>query len=159
VKRRLVGAFLIAFGAWPLVHYGLVRGYGIDPWKLAGWAMYSVPGPMKTLRVTRIGDAGGFETLDSGLYAPEEQRAVDRFRERRRTLGRLESSDELAAALLELHPDWEGVVISVLTLALDREDASLRANVDHATHWRDGRDEPFAFPPAGKVARDSDSEP
>jgi hypothetical protein len=146
VKRRLVGGFLIAFGLWPLVHWGLVRVYDVDPWKLAGWAMYTAPGAMKTVRVTRIERGGGFETLDFARYGPEEQRAVDRFRERRRVLGRLASSEPLARTMLALHPDWEGVAISVLSLKLDPEDARLRPQIESETHWRDGRDEPFAFP-------------
>ena len=43
MKRRLVIAFLIGFALWPAVHRGLVAAYDVNPWKLAGWAMYARP--------------------------------------------------------------------------------------------------------------------
>ena len=51
-----------------------------------------------------------------------------------------------AEALLALHPDFEGVVVAVLSLKLDPESARLEPKVKTDTHWRDGRDEPFIFP-------------
>ena len=71
---------------------------------------------------------------------------MDRFRELRLALGDLQSSDELAEALLGLHPDFEGVVVAVLSLKLDPESARIEPKVKTETHWRDGRDEPFIFP-------------
>ena len=49
LKRRLTAFFILAFALWPAVHYGLVLRFDVDPWKLFGWAMYSVPGSMKTV--------------------------------------------------------------------------------------------------------------
>ena len=42
-KRVLLQAGLVAFALWPAVHIGLVKGYDLNPWKLAGWGMYSAP--------------------------------------------------------------------------------------------------------------------
>ena len=118
MKRRVVGVFLIAFALWPLIHRDLVRRYDVDPWKLFGFAMYSVPGPMKTVRVFPMSQAGRGQMLDFERYAPAEQRSVDRFRQRRRALGRLASMEPLGQRMLELHPDWEGATVAVVTLAL-----------------------------------------
>jgi hypothetical protein len=145
VKRRILGLLILVFAAWPLAQYALVQCFGTDPWKLFGWAMYSVPGPMKTVRVFEIARDGRFQALDFGAYTPEEQKLVDAFRERRRALGALQSGDGLARGMLELHPDFEGVVVAVVSLELSRESARLVPRVERSTHWRDGRDDPFEF--------------
>ena len=146
MKRRVVGVFLIAFALWPLIHRGLVWSYDVDPWKLFGFAMYSVPGPMKTVRVFQMSQAGRGRMLDFERYAPAEQRVVDRFRQRRRALGRLASMEPLGQSMLELHPDWEGAMIAVVTLALDRETARLQTSVREQILWRSGSVEPERTP-------------
>ncbi len=143
MKRAIVRAFLVFFAAWPLVHAGLSARYGIDPWKLAGFGMYSVPGAMKTVRVMRVASDGSFELLDYQRYSNGQRAIVDKLRELRRSLGALQPLDGAAAALLALHPDWEGVVISVVTLELEPETARLDDRSVVETFWRDGRDEPF----------------
>jgi hypothetical protein len=44
--------------------------------------------------------------------------------------------------MLALRPDYDGVVIAVLTLSLNRETARLDAGYEYSTHWRDERDQP-----------------
>lgn len=146
MKRTVVGVFLIAFAVWPLIHRGLVWRYDVDPWKLFGFAMYAVPGPMKTVRVFPVSEDGRGRMLDFERYAPAEQRAVDQFRQRRRALGRLASMEPLGHRMLELHPDWEGATIAVVTLALDPETARLQTRVREQTLWRSGRVEPEKTP-------------
>ncbi len=146
-KRRLVGLSLVLFAIWPIFHYALTRTYGTDPWKLFGWAMYCVPGPMKTVRVVLVDPGGGRRRLDLRRYSEDEQRLVDRFRERRAALGRLASPEPLAAGMLELHPDAAGVVVAVAVFELDLRTALLSTRFDYSTHWRDGRDEPLDIPP------------
>lgn len=146
MKRRVVGVFLIAFALWPLIHRDLVWRYDVDPWKLFGFAMYSVPGPMKTVRVFPMSMAGRGQMLDFERYAPAEQRSVDRFRQRRRALGRLASMEPLGQRMLELHPDWEGATVAVVTLALDPETARLQTSVREQILWRSGSVEPERTP-------------
>jgi len=141
VKRRVVSVFLVLFALWPLAHYSLTERFGSDPWKLFGWAMYCVPGPMKTVRIMAVGEGGRVKRLDFRDYRPMEQVLVDTFRTRRHALGELASPDALAAGLLALHPDFAGVLVAVLTLEMDRESARLMRSIDHSTHWRDGRDQ------------------
>ena len=57
MKRRLVAAGLLLFALWPPLHFALVRRYDVDPWKLFGFAMYSVPGTMRTVRIVGIDEA------------------------------------------------------------------------------------------------------
>lgn len=157
MKRRILTTGLVLFALWPLAHYALVESYGTDPWKLFGWAMYCVPGPMKTVRVVELRGDGSFRVLDFNGYTPEEQVAVDTFRMRRRALGKLQSPDELARRMLELNPDFEGVEIAVVSLVLSRESAMTWARLDRRTYWRDGRDEPFEFSPAASGIGDPPS--
>lgn len=146
MKRRILGGLIVAFALWPLCQYALVLRYGVDPWKLFGFAMYSVPGPMKTVRIIEISRSGHFRVLDFQAYTPEEQVLVDTFRERRSALGRLQSADALAAGMLALHPEFEGVEVVVVSLELSRDTARLVPRVDRSTYWRDGRRDPFDFP-------------
>ena len=147
MKRRGLAIFLLFFALWPAAHFALVRSYDIDPWKLGGWAMYSVPGPMKTVRVVGIKQDGELERLDFWRHTAEEQLLVDRFRELRRALGELRSPQRLAQGMFELHADWQGAVIAVLTFELDPETAQLRTREALSTWWRDGRREPYELPP------------
>lgn len=145
MKRRRLGAFLLVFAAWPLVQHALVLRYGVDPWKLMGFAMYCVPGPMKTVRLLGVEPDGSQRPLDFTRYTPEEQRAVDRYRHLAAALGKLQSSDALAREIFELHPEFEGLAVVVFALELDRRTARLRPSLEIESHWRDGREQPIGI--------------
>ena len=146
MKRRLVCAFLVAFAIWPALQHALVRVYGIDPWRLCAWGMYSSPGPMKTIRVVALRDEAGPEILDREAYPPEVERLVTIYRWRKQALGDLASADSLAQALLAMHTDWDGVALPMVTLALDPESARTHVVLTNTTVWRDGRDETWQAP-------------
>jgi hypothetical protein len=146
MKRRAMAVFLVAFAIWPWIQFTLTRQYDVDPWKLMGFAMYCVPGSMKTIQVYEVSHDGRFRLLDFSAYGEHEQWSVDRFRERRRALGRLASSDHLGGAMLALHPDFEGVLIRVASLHMDRASARLVRSAEDRTYWRDGSEEPFVLP-------------
>lgn len=48
---RAAAALLAAFFAWPAVHLSLVAAADLNPWKLAGWGMYSVPARLGAVHV------------------------------------------------------------------------------------------------------------
>ncbi len=146
MKRRAMSLFLIVFAIWPLVQFALTRAYDVDPWKLMGFAMYSVPGPMKSVRVVSIASDGSYRPFDFREADENLQASLVRFRERRRASGRLESGKDLGLELLAAHPDFEGVALLVLSLNLDRETARLKPSLHTDTFWRDGRDEAFVLP-------------
>jgi len=117
-KRKLLQAGLILFALWPLLQIGLVLQFQVNPWKLAGWGMYSAPQFPAELRVeARVpGEAGVFELRTR----PEALQATElRFLERRLGLGRLARPDELGQALLDHYPPIDGVTIEVRQPALD----------------------------------------
>jgi hypothetical protein len=117
-KRKLLLTGLMLFALWPLVQIGLVLQFQVNPWKLAGWGMYSAPQFPAELRVeARVpGEAGAFElrTMPGALQHQELQ-----FLERRLGLGRLVRPDDLGRALLEYYPAIESVSLEVRQPALD----------------------------------------
>jgi hypothetical protein len=143
VKRRIVEVALVIFALWPLVQNGLCARYGVDPWKLFGWAMYSVPGRMSRLdlyRATPAGDgdaAADLRPLPASAIAPPLRESLEAFRQRRGALGALVSPDPLAREILRLHPELEGVGIALTTLELDRASARVVPRADRSLHWRD----------------------
>ena len=145
-KRRIVAIALLCFALWPLAQHGLVRAFGVDPWKLFGWAMYSAPGPMRTVRVVGVLEDGTALGLDYRAYAPADERAISHFRHRRNALGSLASSDRLALSLLAGHPEWAGVWIGVLSLSLDADSARLMHDVQQRVHWRSGEGPELRYP-------------
>ena len=138
MKRRAVVALLLLFAAWPLAHAVLTTQYGVDPWKLFGFSMYAVPGPMRTVRVFELQRGAAPRGLDYRRYEEPVQRAVDHFRERRRALGELHPMSALAEAMLDLHPTWEGVGVAVISLELDPETARLASSQVEEAFWRSG---------------------
>jgi hypothetical protein len=125
VKTRLTQIFLVLFALWPLVHYGAVVRYGTDPWKLGGWGMYCVPGPMKTLRLVVESEGGVLEVIDPRSYSPRESRAASKFVEYRRALGWLARPEALVATFFAERPDLESVGVRLVTLKLDPDSARL----------------------------------
>ena len=118
-KRIAVYALLVAFTLWPLVHIGLVKRYEVNPWKLAGWGMYSAPQlPAWVQLFALTPDSVGIYELQTVQAAL--QPAMDGFLRQRRGLGQLVEPDALARAMLDYYPAIDGVRIVVVQPYLDR---------------------------------------
>jgi hypothetical protein len=118
-KRIAVYVFLVAFTVWPLVQIGLVKRFDVNPWKLAGWGMYSAPQlPAWVQLFALTSDSVG--TYELQTVQPGLQPAVDEFVRRRRGLGQLAKPDALARTMLEYYPAIDGVRIVVVQPFLDR---------------------------------------
>jgi len=141
MKRRIVQAFLLLFALWPMLQFGAVVRYGVDPWKLFGWAMYSVPGAMKTVRMAVESESGTLRTIDPRSYSTREQRAVTRFVEHSRALGLLAIPDSLFQLFLDERPEARAIVLGLATLTLDRHSARLTSSLDYTRFDRDGHSE------------------
>jgi len=118
-KQRVVLGGLLAFTLWPVVHIALVKVYDVNPWKLAGWGMYSAPQLQPHMRVF------GLTPDDVGVYelstAPAEVVPVlDDFLERRRVLRNLVRPDDVAGALLDAYSAIDGVRLVVVQPTLNR---------------------------------------
>jgi hypothetical protein len=114
-RRRIVGALIVLLLLWPLVQQQLVRVYRVDPWKLAGWAMYSVPSAW--VRIQLIGLDANERTLriDPKSSAALKM-AVLEFGTKRRRIGLFVEPMSIATTLLKAFPDhreWTVVVDQV----------------------------------------------
>jgi len=112
LRRSVVHAGLIVFALWPAVHIGLVKTWGVNPWKLAGWGMYSAPQIPAELRISC------FTPDEVGVYplrvlAPELEATRHAFLRARLGLGSLARPTGLARALLDHYPAIDGVSIEV----------------------------------------------
>ncbi len=123
MKHRLVFILLLLFAIWPLVHYGLMQHYQLNPWKYGGWAMYVVPGRNPELGVSvRVRDE--WHALE--VEQPALLREANRFAVNRRQQGfRLEPAD-LGRALLERIAEAQAVRITVDDFKLDPETARVQ---------------------------------
>ena len=119
MRYSVVGALLVLFTAWPGVHIALVESYHVNPWKLAGWGMYSAPQLPLTLGVTCLtpDEIGAYEL---GSVPVELQPVLQEFLRRRRGLGDLVQPARLGAALLGHYTAIDGVEIVVLQSILNR---------------------------------------
>ena len=57
-KLKLLRVVLVALTIWPLLHLCLVEAFDVNPWKLAGWGMYSAPQLPGHLRIFGRGADG-----------------------------------------------------------------------------------------------------
>jgi len=119
-----VYVFLLAFAVWPLVHIGLVKRYNVNPWKLAGWGMYSAPQLPAWLQLFALtSDSVGVYELQT--IQPALQPAVDDFLRRRRGLRQLVVPDDLARKTLDFYPAIDGVRIVVVQPFLNRHNGMI----------------------------------
>lgn len=127
MKRRVVGTFLLLFALWPGVHRGLVAAFDMNPWKLAGFAMYAQPSfpPQVELLALRGGEQERIERV-----TPFERALLEDYADRRRSIGRLASPRSLAESLLERRADLDGVAVRVTTRYLDPETAFIEQRVE-----------------------------
>jgi hypothetical protein len=126
-KRRTVAALLVVFAVWPLAHYFVVAHYGLDPWKFAGWAMYTQPSFLPTVEVFELREGARVKTplIGSRLEpAAAEQR---RLREAALRWGRLVDTDELAALARAGLGTNEPLEIVITRFRIDRRSARLTA--------------------------------
>jgi len=126
VKRRAAAALLVFAALWPFAQRVLVARYGIDPWKLAGFAMYATPS-LPVLVALFVPEDGRLALVDETALDPALRAQLDRFRAERLALGRLREPEDLARALLAARPAETGVVISVQRTDLDRHTARIRS--------------------------------
>jgi len=95
-KRRAVGIALLLLATWPLVHYQLVQRYDLDPWKFAGWAMYTRPSFLPAVDVFELRDGERVKVPLIGSRLEAAGREQERLREAALYWGQWVDPDELA---------------------------------------------------------------
>ena len=127
MKRTGVVAGIVLFALWPALHRGLVAVFDVNPWKLAGWAMYVRPHFGSELALFRL---RGSEELPVGALTPWEQTLADEFVERRYSLGRLASPESLARELLRRHAADDAIVVEIRTPFFELASARVEQRVE-----------------------------
>lgn len=138
-RRRLVVTLVVVLAIWPLCHFFAMRALDLDPWNWFGWAMYTQPA--ERIRVSYASldgepltyeniDARSLDALRRG-YGPWSRRYL-------RVHGHA-PPDELARILLEAIEGWEGAVIRIERIGLDR--ASARIAVLRTDEYRYRRED------------------
>ncbi len=122
-KRAVVATVLAWLAFWPLVHRGVVARYEINPWKLGGFAMYTVYWSSKVALFEPT--PAGLRFIDDRRLAPEARRVLRRFRGQRNALGRLREPDDVARAVFAAHRDLDRLVVVVQRLWLDPDTARI----------------------------------
>jgi hypothetical protein len=142
MKRLLLGAWLIAFGLWPLVQYGIVSAYGLDPSRYAGWATLAAPVFEPNVVLFRI-ELHGARTLDDVQAAKIQghQWSDDLRAEYRRYITALSDSgrlalppEQLGKRLLEEHGETGMVLIVVQTRKIDRATSRIQTQVERYSY-------------------------
>ena len=136
-KRTVVHAALILFTVWPAVHIGLVERYDLNPWKLAGWGMYSAPQLACDVRVfcftpDRVG------TYELTTIQPEFDPLLLEFLRRRRSLGELTRPDRFAQSLLDYFPAVDGLSIVVVQPVLNPRSGMIEEKTKAYDYFRRG---------------------
>ncbi len=136
VKRTAIVALLAAVALWPLAHRALVARYGIDPWKLGGFAMYATPNlPVLVAAVGTIA-SGGTIMIDEATLPVWVRRDLDRFRVERAALGTLRDPEDVGRMLLAARPDVASVGILIQRTTLDPATATIRVATPRYVYTR-----------------------
>jgi len=135
LRRRIVLGIVIAFAIWPAVQLGLVLGYDVNPWKLAGWGMYSAPQIPCYVRLFGLtpDDVGRYELR---TLPPELEPVLERFLHRRRSLRRLVEPGELGRALLRHYSAVVGIEVEVVQPVLDPSSGTIEERSDRYVYAR-----------------------
>lgn len=138
-KKRLLAGGFAGLILWPWVHIALVLIFGVSPWKLYGWGMYSTPQfePAVQLIELRNGKSVG---LIEQTNLPEELRMkIRRFQFRRMALGRLAPPDPLASDILAALPRLSGIAVVVRERKLNPRTALIEESSTPFAFEREGR--------------------
>ena len=124
VKRNVAVSLLLFALLSPFAQRTLVARFGMDPWKLAGFAMYAAPS-LPVLVAVFVPLDGRLVLVDEATLPDPVRARLDRFRVERLALGRLREPEDVARALLAARPDASGIMIVVQRTDLDRRSARM----------------------------------
>lgn len=122
-KARVVQVGLALLTVWPLAQLGLVAGWDVSPWKLAGWGMYATP-RFDMVGMEVYGHAAGGSEVQLTDAPPALRAEATAFLERYRWLRDLAPHARFARAVLGANPQWVGV-----RLVLFRPDMDARTGM------------------------------
>ena len=72
IQTSIVVLLLVAHAAWLANHLRWVINDEVNPWKLGGYGMYTVPAPLVQLAISRVSTSGKIRELDPASYETRE---------------------------------------------------------------------------------------
>src|SRR4051794_1853204 len=102
--KFMIGALLIFHTLWIMNHLRWVATGQINPWKLGGYGMYTVPDPQVALTLFEIRFPGTRFELDPTTYSLANYRKVTRFTNVRRAFRCARIESEQLTAFFEENP-------------------------------------------------------
>lgn len=115
VTRIVCVAWLFAAMAWPIAQYLACQSLGANPWKLGGWAMYTVPKQRVDVRIIANGETIDSRQLASGRCGGEHRRFV----QWRDGVGRWATPRSLAQCVQQSGGGAVEVVVTLVRLGRD----------------------------------------
>ena len=114
-QKPWVTCFLVGVASWPILQIGLASRYGMSPWKLGAWGMYTVPDVRSATRIfaPRLG------LLALKDMTPRVREAVIAYHQRWRILGRLASPRQALLFILDDFPKLNHLKLVSERLRLD----------------------------------------
>ncbi|HEX6130870.1 MAG TPA: hypothetical protein VF044_04015 [Actinomycetota bacterium] len=137
-KRRLVLLVVGAVALWPFAHRVAVARLDVNPWKLAGWAMYATPTPPILVAIFRP-VPGGWALVDRLALPPAARKVLDRFERERHAIGDLRTPDDVARAVLAARRDLAEIAVVVERKRLDPATARMTSRKARYHYDRVGR--------------------
>ena len=119
LTRIVIAALLVIHALWLVNHMRWVAADRINPWKLGGYAMYTVPATWTTFAVMDISDANAPALLTTSDYDASGFVKSRGWFNRRRSFRCLHLADDILRVFFEDNPALAGVPI--LLYFSDRE--------------------------------------
>ncbi|MCG8587830.1 MAG: hypothetical protein MJE66_00920 [Proteobacteria bacterium] len=128
-RQHAVFACLAAVALWPLVQHALARQYHLNPWKLGGFAMYTVPVPPVAVHVLEV-EGNELSLLDPTAWSAAARSRYVEFQRRRHAIGQWALPRALVSQLERERPAGDGFVIVIQRFELDSETARFHVHED-----------------------------
>ena len=145
-KKIALYGLLALLSLWPAMQIGLAHRFGLSSWKLAGWGMYATPRLGAGFQV--LGRQPDEDTLRPIPVPAPAMSIAQRFHERRRWLGRLETPTDLAGALLDADPALAEVAVLIEQPSLSTTTGYIEASRELYRFPRNGTPTADLVPPS-----------
>ena len=123
-KRALAIVWCVIFLVWPAMHFVLTRAFDSDPWELFGMAMYTKP--KRNVSYGYLVDRGrGYVVVPVQKLPEEFVTRLSKFEKYRKTLGDMQSSDDVAQMFFDRYPECTAVQVHTAHYEVSKETGHL----------------------------------
>jgi hypothetical protein len=116
IPKLVIIAVLIVHSLWIVNHLRWVATKQINPWKLGGYGMYTVPTPRPSIQLFDLQNPSAVQRIDPRSYSLDNYRAVTRLSNSNRVFRCTHVGAEELKALFEENPQLRGNNLGLLYL-------------------------------------------